>query len=59
MSVSTNFVMIALDLIDDQEEKYKVQQMILNHSNKQIIKLSEDQIRNFAGNTLTVVNSKG
>ena len=51
MSIGTDYAMICLDAIDDLSEREKVL-LSLKNSGKEIIKLSEDQIASFAGNTL-------
>ncbi len=51
MSIGTDYAMICLDAIDDLSEREKVL-LSLKNSGKEIIKLTEDQIASFAGNTL-------
>ena len=51
MSIGGNYAMICLDAIDDVSEREMVKQSLL-HSDKEIIYLTENQIANFAGNTL-------
>ena len=51
MSIGGNYAMICLDAIDDVSEREMVKQSLL-HSGKEIINLTENQITNFAGNTL-------
>ena len=51
MSIGTDYAMICLDAIDDLSEREKVL-LSLKNSDKEIIALSEEQIVNFAGNTL-------
>ncbi len=51
MSVSNSFVMVCLDAIDAKKERKQVLKF-LKQSDKEIIHLTENQIANFAGNTL-------
>jgi hypothetical protein len=58
MCVSDQFVVICLDCIDDETERVKVVNAIVN-SGKEIIEISESQMQQFAGNMLQVENSEG
>jgi hypothetical protein len=57
MCVADQFVVICLDCIDDELEREKVQEVIKS-TNKEIIKISEDQLQQFAGNMLQVQNNQ-
>ncbi len=57
MSIGNHYAMICLDAIDDASEKELVKQSLLN-SDKEIIYLTENQIANFAGNTLQLKGEK-
>ncbi len=55
MCIAEDFAVICLDAIDDKKERKNV----INHlkeSNKEIIKISEAQVHQFAGNMLQVRN---
>ena len=58
MCVADQFVVICLDCIDDETERVKVVNAIVN-SGKEIIEISEEQMQQFAGNMLQVENSEG
>lgn len=58
MCVASDFVVICSDSIDDKAERAYVEKMIME-SNKEIIKISEQQMHNFAGNMLEVRNCNG
>ena len=58
MCVADQFVVICLDCIDDETERIKVVNAIVN-SGKEIIEISESQMQQFAGNMLQVQNSEG
>ena len=58
MCVADQFVVICLDCIDDETERIKVVNAIVN-SGKEIIEISESQMQQFAGNMLQVQNSDG
>ena len=58
MCVADQFVVICLDCIDDETERVKVVNAIVN-SGKEIIEISENQMQQFAGNMLQVENSEG
>lgn len=58
MCVANQFVVICLDCIDDETERVKVVNAIVN-SGKEIIEISESQMQQFAGNMLQVENSEG
>ena len=58
MCVADQFVVICLDCIDDETERVKVVNGIVN-SGKEIIEISENQMQQFAGNMLQVENSEG
>lgn len=58
MSLANEFAIICLDCIDDSAEKEMVIKHIEN-SGKEIISISENQMKNFAGNMLQVDNNKG
>lgn len=58
MCVADRFVVICLDCIDDENERMKVAEKIIN-SKKEIIEISEGQLHQFAGNMLQVHNNEG
>ena len=58
MCVADQFVVICLDCIDDETERIKVVNAIVN-SGKEIIEISESQMQQFAGNMLQVQNYEG
>ena len=58
MCVADQFVVICLDCIDDETERIKVVNAIVN-SGKEIIEISENQMQQFAGNMLQVHNAEG
>lgn len=53
MSVGEEFVAISLSSIDNQDERQKVKEAIIN-SGKKIIELTEPQINSFCGNILQI-----
>ena len=58
MCVADQFVVICLDCIDDEAERRKVVDTIVN-SGKEIVEIKEDQMHQFAGNMLQVQNDAG
>lgn len=58
MCVASDFVMIGLDMIKDKAERARVSHTIRN-SGKVLIELSQQQIKNFAGNTLELSTPTG
>jgi len=58
MSVAKEYVMIGMDCLLQKPDKEKVQQ-IIEKTDKEIIELSQDQIQQFAGNTLEILNQLG
>ncbi|MFT6134762.1 MAG: hypothetical protein ACJAZM_001256 [Cyclobacteriaceae bacterium] len=58
MSVGENFAVVCLDCIDDPVERAKVE-FNLKRTGKEIIRISEQQVKNFAGNILQVRNANG
>lgn len=58
MSVAENFAVICLDSIDNSEERNLVVNT-LQLTNKEIIEITEEQVKNFAGNMLQVENIEG
>lgn len=58
MCVAEDFVVICLDCIDAEIEREKVIEVIKN-SGKELIKISEEQMHQFAGNMLQLHNSDG
>jgi hypothetical protein len=58
MCVADQFVVICLDCIDDETERVKVVNAIVN-SGKEIIEISESQMQQFAGNMLQLQNYEG
>lgn len=57
MCVAETFAVICLDSIDDKKERKNVISH-LKETNKEIIKISESQMHNFAGNMLQVKGNK-
>ncbi|WP_121908717.1 citrulline utilization hydrolase CtlX [Ulvibacter antarcticus] len=57
MALAENFAVICLDTIDDKQEKKNVISHLKN-SGKEIIKISEAQMHQFAGNMLQVKGSE-
>ncbi|MCL5420619.1 MAG: arginine deiminase-related protein [Candidatus Parvarchaeota archaeon] len=58
MNVCSDFVMVCLNSIRDEEERNRVIDSI-ESSGKRIIDLSQDQIQNFAGNALELLDRNG
>lgn len=58
MCVAENYAVICLDTIDDLDERGSVVMSLIN-SGKKIVEISENQMRQFAGNALQVENSNG
>ncbi|MCS6969299.1 MAG: arginine deiminase-related protein [Cytophagales bacterium] len=57
MCVATNYVVICLSCIAEEERQIVAQEII--HSGKKIIEISLEQMHRFAGNMLEVHNNKG
>lgn len=58
MCIASDFVLIALDMIADKEERNTVRES-LEKSGKEVIPLSEEQIFQFAGNAIELTGSNG
>lgn len=58
MCVATDFVMISLEMMDDDDRRDEIVGRIEN-SGREIIDLSRKQIANFAGNALELQSNKG
>ncbi|WP_339610499.1 arginine deiminase-related protein [uncultured Planktosalinus sp.] len=58
MCVAQKFAVICLDCIDDKKERKNVVQH-LKDDGKEIISITEDQVNQFAGNMLEVLDAKG
>lgn len=58
MSVGTNYAVVCLDVIQDENERVAVQQL-LALSGHEVIKITEAQMFAFAGNMLQVQNQDG
>ncbi|MGL1888551.1 MAG: arginine deiminase-related protein [Reichenbachiella sp.] len=58
MAMGDGFVVICLDSIDDPDDRAEVIES-LEHSDKEIIEISEEQKERFAGNMLQVENKEG
>src|SRR5204862_936143 len=58
MCIGTAFAMVGLEMILNKAERQKVRAR-LEKSGKEIVELSEDQIANFAGNTIELHNKGG
>ena len=57
MCVAENYVVICLDTIDNKSERKMVVETILA-SGKEIVKISEEQMHQFAGNMLQITNGE-
>ena len=57
MAVGTEFVMVALDMIEEKARQRVI--TAIQHSGKALIELSETQIAQFAGNTLELDTKNG
>jgi len=55
MSVAKKYVMIGIDCLLQKSDREKVRK-IIERTGKEIIELSQDQIQQFAGNTLELLN---
>ena len=58
MNIAENYAIICLDSIDDKTDRNMVANSLID-SGKKIIEISEDQLNNFAGNMLQVINKRG
>ena len=58
MNIAENYSIICLDSIDDKTDRNMVVNSLID-SGKKIIEISEDQLNNFAGNMLQVINKRG
>lgn len=58
MALTENLGIICLDSIDNQEERKKVIES-LQATHKEIIDISEEQVNQFAGNMLSLINKDG
>ncbi len=58
MAVGENFALICLDCIDNPVERARVEFSLIK-SGKEIIKISEEQVSQFAGNILNLRNKSG
>jgi len=58
MSIGDGFAVVCLDAIEDEEERNLVETNLMN-SNLEIIEITIEQMRQFAGNMLALHNSKG
>ena len=58
MCIGTEFAMVGLEMIPSQAERQQVQ-VHLENTGKEIVKLSSDQIANFAGNAIELRNKDG
>lgn len=58
MCLAESYCIICLDCIDDSEERINVINYLEN-SGKELIEISENQVENFAGNMLELLNDKG
>ena len=57
MCLAESYCVICLDCIDDREERINVINFLEN-SGKELIEISENQVGNFAGNMLELINDK-
>ena len=58
MCVTTDYVIVCLDSIDDKNQRKNISSFIKD-SGKKLIEISENQVESFAGNMLELVNDKG
>ena len=58
MCLAESYCIICLDCIDDQRERINIINFLEN-SEKELIEISENQVENFAGNMLELLNDKG
>ncbi len=58
MCVTTHYVIICLDSIDDKKQRKNISNFI-NGSGKELIEISENQLESFAGNMLELINDNG
>ncbi len=58
MCIASDYALVALDMITNKEERNKLRQS-LEQSGKEIIALSEEQIFQFAGNTIELTGANG
>ena len=58
MCLAESYCIICLDCIDDQRERINIINFLEN-SDKELIEISENQVGNFAGNMLELLNDKG
>jgi hypothetical protein len=58
MCIGEHFAVICLDSIDDDKERNAVKSSLINDG-KEIIEISEEQVHQFTGNMLEVVNDAG
>ena len=58
MCLAESYCIICLDCIDDQRERINIINFLEN-SEKELIEISENQVGNFAGNMLELLNDKG
>tara|TARA_S200000501_G_scaffold225923_1_gene211835 strand:- start:21 stop:920 length:900 start_codon:yes stop_codon:yes gene_type:complete len=58
MCLAESYCIICLDCIDDRKERINVINFLEN-SEKELIEISENQVGNFAGNMLELLNEKG
>ena len=58
MSIGENFAVVCLECIDDPVERAKVD-FNLKKTGKEVIQITEEQVKNFGGNILQVRNANG
>jgi hypothetical protein len=58
MCIGTDFAMVGLEMIPNKAERQQVRAR-LEKTGKEIVELSADQIANFAGNAIELLNSDG
>ena len=58
MCVTTDYVIVCLDSIDDKKQRKNVSSFIKD-SGKKLIEISENQVESFAGNMLELINDNG
>ena len=58
MCVTTDYVIVCLDSIDDKKQRKNVSSFI-KESGKKLIEISENQVESFAGNMLELINDNG
>jgi hypothetical protein len=58
MALGEQFAVVCLEAIDDKKERKNVLQHLKN-SGKEVVVITEDQVRSFAGNMMQLINTEG